>query len=207
MISKLFTEGASSINQDRGAIINLDNGLVLIISDGAGGIGGGEKAAEIVIEEGFTIDNQSLNQTDSLFCCDILTKIDQKVFDDHEAGEATAIIIVTDGRILLGASVGDSEAWIIDGNKISDLTSRQVRKPMIGSGSACPIPFGPIEFSGSLIMATDGLFKYTSMEKIAQTIATHAIEKCGSGLIDCVRLRSGALQDDVTILLCKKYSS
>lgn len=204
MISKFYTEGASSANQDRGVIINLDNCLVFIISDGAGGLGGGEKAAEIVIEEGKNIDKHYLGHADTFFWADMLSQIDQKVYNDREAGEATAIIIITDGKIILGASVGDSEAWIINGNKTVDLTSRQVRKPIIGSGSACPIPFGPVEFNGTLIMATDGLFKFTSMEKIQQTIATHEIEKSGFALIECVRLQSGSLQDDVTIILCKK---
>ncbi len=104
--------------------------------------------------------------------------------------------------MLTGASVGDSEAWVINEAEMLDLTSQQVRKPMIGSGSACPVPFGPTKFYGTLIMATDGLFKYTSTENIKQAIAMYIPENCGPALIDHVRMRSGALQDDVTILLC-----
>ena len=49
---------------------------------------------------------------------------------------------------------------------------------------------------GRLVLATDGLFKYLRAANI-RTCAARGVD----ALIDSVRLKSGALQDDVAVIL------
>jgi len=77
-------------------------------------------------------------------------------------GQCTAVVVeISEGRVF-GASVGDSGAWMLPGKAIVDLTENQNRKPLLGSDEASPMGFGPIEISGRLLIASDGLFKYAT---------------------------------------------
>jgi PPM family protein phosphatase len=90
---------------------------------------------------------------------------------------------------------------MITGREILDLTEGQHRKPLLGSGEASPVRFGPVEFSGRLILATDGLLKYATRHDIAQRAMGVSASDAVDGLVAGLRLRSGALQDDVAIIL------
>jgi serine/threonine protein phosphatase PrpC len=119
----------------------------------------------------------------------------------RSGGQCMAVIAeIAEGR-LVGASVGDSGAWMFTGNAILDLTENQHRKLLLGSDEACPVGFGPIELSGRLLIASDGLFKYTTESDIAQRAMGVSVNEAVARLIEGVRLRSGALQDDVGIIL------
>ena len=116
-------------------------------------------------------------------------------------GQCTAVVVeISEGRVL-GASVGDSGAWMLTGKAIIDLTENQHRKPLLGSDEAMPMGFGPIELSGRLLIATDGLFKYARASDIEQRAMGVSLNDAVEKLIAGVRLRSGALQDDVGIIL------
>jgi hypothetical protein len=52
-------------------------------------------------------------------------------------------------------------------NGVMDLTRRQARKPFLGTGCASPVGFiHKLVNREKLLLAMDGLFKYTSPEKI-----------------------------------------
>ena len=106
------------------------------------------------------------------------------------------------GNRLCGASVGDSGAWAIGETGIVDLTVRQPRRPLMGSGDAQPAAFGPVIERGRLLVASDGIFKYAKGEVLAACALTGALEDAVSAVIDAVRLRNGKLQDDVAVVLC-----
>jgi serine/threonine protein phosphatase PrpC len=82
-----------------------------------------------------------------------------------------------------------------------NLTERQSRKPLIGSGSAWPVPF-EYKRTGkdSLLLASDGLLKYTSAERILAICREHEPSAVPRRLIELVRYPSGALPDDVTTI-------
>lgn len=160
MKTDITSEASEKINQDRGAVFNRKAGHLLVVADGAGGMRGGEKSASIVITELEKIKASKEKYMNPLFWSEILSKIDRKVLEDPQAGESTAVIAFKDGSLISGASVGDSEAWLIQNDQHIDLTELQIRKPLIGSGIAGPMPFGPVEFNGTLLQASDGLFKY-----------------------------------------------
>jgi hypothetical protein len=74
--------------------------------------------------------------------------------------------ILMHDEAVLGASVGDSEAWLVGEATIARLTNGQVHKPLLGSGRAIPVGFGPVPLAGRLIVASDGLFKYCTEQRI-----------------------------------------
>jgi PPM family protein phosphatase len=115
-------------------------------------------------------------------------------------GGAAVVVEISEGRII-GASVGDSGAWMLTGKAIIDLSENQHRKPLLGSDEAMPMGFGPIELSGRLLIATDGLFKYATESDVAKHAIGVSVNDAVARLIAGVRLRSGALQDDVGIIL------
>jgi hypothetical protein len=82
----------------------------------------------------------------------ILETIDRVAFSDPDAGETSALVMLVQRGIVVGASVGDSLAHVIP--PIGEprlLTSPQKRGPRIGTGIASPIGFGPVQLDGKLV--------------------------------------------------------
>jgi PPM family protein phosphatase len=118
-----------------------------------------------------------------------------------KVGEATAVIaILVDGQVW-GASVGDSGAWLISTSGIVDLTRDQKRKPLLGSGNAIPIGFGPLACVSRLLLGSDGLFEYVPHERIRDLSNSLPLANAAAALVDAARLPSGALQDDVAVIV------
>jgi PPM family protein phosphatase len=169
-----------------------------VVADGAGGMGGGAAAAAMVcsIAAGRARTGTTGTAEDWARC---LYDVDQALV--HTGGQCTAVIAEISQGHVFGASVGDSGAWMIHGKTVIDLTENQHRKPLLGSDEAMPMGFGPIELSGRLLIATDGLFKYATESEIAQRAMGVSLKDAVDRLIAGVRLHSGALQDDVGIIL------
>jgi serine/threonine protein phosphatase PrpC len=195
----LLTAAGNPENQDRGLIIHDSPRMVLCVADGAGGRSGGAEAANMAVE--MVRRNVSLmGNADS--CAEVLRKIDAAIAEDQVAGETTCAVTVVTPEEIFGASVGDSGVWVIPQNQIYvDLTGAQQRKPFVGAGSAWPVPFQCPRPVGGLLLATDGLLKYASAERIARTVKDHPIEMAAHRLIELVKYPSGALPDDVTLIL------
>jgi serine/threonine protein phosphatase PrpC len=183
--------------EDRLLVEHYGARTLAIVADGAGGMGGGAAAAAMAC----SIAAQRLRIGGTGTAEDWARcryEADQAVV--RTGGQCTAVVVeISEGRVV-GASVGDSSAWLLTGKAIVDLTENQHRKPLLGSDEALPMGFGPIELSGRLLIATDGLFKYATESDIAQRatalLANDAVDK----LIAGVRLLGGALQDDVAII-------
>ncbi len=128
--------------------------------------------------------------------------MDLKISQDPEAGETTCAFAVVSKQKVFGASVDDSGVWVIGDAGFVNLTENQKRKPLIGSGSAWPISFARSVLHGErILLATDGLLKYASAERIVTVCRALDIESAASKLIDLVRYPSGALPDDTTVIL------
>jgi serine/threonine protein phosphatase PrpC len=188
--------------QDRAEFFWCDSNLVLVIADGAGGMSGGAEAAQFIVEGvkkriGSTTMNPSgLNE--------LLTFLDREMAAIGAFGETTGVVVVLSDGGVFGASVGDSGAFIFSKAGLENLTANQIRKPFLGSGRAIPVTFTRGLLNGTLLVATDGLLKYTSFEKIAATILASDFDSAASKLIELVRYQSGALPDDVSILLARQ---
>jgi serine/threonine protein phosphatase PrpC len=201
----LQTAAGDPENQDRGVVLNLGYSLVVAVADGAGGISGGAQAAAMAID---LIRQNASTLRDAASCVALLRKMDQAITEDAVAGETTCALAVVSDSQVYGTSVGDSGVWVIGQHDIGDLTQAQSRKPFLGSGSALPIPFDHSPKPGELLLlATDGLLKYTSRERIATVCRSHSLSDAPKKLVELVRYPSGALPDDVTVILARMTHS
>lgn len=127
--------GARGAGQDRAAVFEKPDALVVVLADGAGGTSRGASAAQAIADAVAAADTDG---------CDLLGLLDG---DPNRLGQgqATAVIISLSASGIAGASVGDSGAWLVAGGNVHELTAGQVRKPLVGDG-CMPVAFsaGPL---------------------------------------------------------------
>jgi serine/threonine protein phosphatase PrpC len=194
--------------EDRIAIDHHDNDWIIVVADGAGGTGSGAEAAQAVCDGMIAEFRAHLNDLDNILWGASLEALDKTMLHTCNGGMTTAVVVAINNGRVTGASVGDSMAWLISDFDIIDLTHYQQRQPLLGSGEANPIGFRPMFMNGRipygrLLVGTDGLFKYAPPDRIERLARSDDLEKATSSLIDTVRLRSGALPDDVAVVLCE----
>jgi serine/threonine protein phosphatase PrpC len=185
--------------QDRAAVFSHASGsLVVALADGAGGTGGGAEAAQAVIDAVSTAVH-----ADPASFEELLAALDREPARLGH-GQTTAIVLRLDDLGIIGASVGDSGAWLIEGDhRIVDLTASQRRKPLLGSGAiVTPFAAGRIG-SSTLLVASDGLLKYAPSSDVARIATQRDLREAASSLVVRVRLASGELPDDVAIVLAR----
>lgn len=184
--------------EDRIEIIADGDRTLIVVADGAGGTGDGLAAAETVIRETRANYGSIGNATD---WSQFLSALDFRV----QTGETTAVIVDIRPDRILGASVGDSCAWVIDGPDITDLTRTQIRKPLLGSQAAKPAPFwhGPLD--GVLLVGSDGFFDYAKRDQVTPLIGRTDFFAIPRACIDMVRLPSGVLWDDIAVVACRVH--
>jgi serine/threonine protein phosphatase PrpC len=198
--SSFIAVSAQGGGQDRIQLVRLDGGVIFALADGAGGRSGGAEAADLATQ--LILKSADLLTTQEHCEC-LLRTIDGAISADRIAGETTAIVAVVKTEKVFGASVGDSGTWVLNGSNIDDLTVNQVRKPFLGSGAAMPVGFSRDRLYGTLLIATDGLLKYTSREAIAGVVEKSDLNEAPEALVNLVRYTSGNLPDDVAIALCR----
>ncbi|MGB5703899.1 MAG: protein phosphatase 2C domain-containing protein [Polyangiales bacterium] len=82
----------------------------------------------------------------------ILETIDRITFGEPDAGETSALVMLVQRGVVVGASVGDSLAYVVPTIGSPRLLSSPQRKgPRIGTGIASPVGFGPVRLDGKLI--------------------------------------------------------
>jgi serine/threonine protein phosphatase PrpC len=194
-IEKLILAGNAEL-QDRLEIFSDEDRTIVALADGAGGISGGAEAAEQLIR---IVGENKASLLSAGDCVKLLETADEQICDDAAAGETTGLILIAQGSQIFGASVGDSEAWFYSSDGMVHLTRDQRRKPFLGSGAATATGFSLEAREGLILIASDGLWKYTSQEKIAAEVQRADQSTFLERLFNLVRLRSGALQDDVAI--------
>jgi len=183
--------------EDRVAIFEQGERLVIVVADGAGGSGFGAEAAETVIRELRAAYPQV--QTSEGWSA-LLTQTDFRI----GAGESTVVVVDVRPSGLCGASVGDSQAWLISDGELTSLTQHQHRKPLLGTGNAVPVGFSAPPLAGILLVATDGFCNYVRRPKLMDIIHRAEFVELPRKLLELVRLKSGELWDDATIALCRK---
>lgn len=182
--------------EDRVEVIQDTGRTIIVVADGAGGTGSGDAAAETVIREVRSIYPHVATSHDWR---EALHQIDFRV----SAGESTAVVVDLQATGIMGASVGDSAAWIVSDGEITELTIHQVRKPLLGSQSASPVAFEHAPLSGLLLVGSDGFFAYAKRDAIPPLIARTDFFAIPRMCVDMVRLSSGELWDDVVLVACR----
>jgi serine/threonine protein phosphatase PrpC len=190
-------EATHGRGEDRLAVVRLPDRTVFVIADGAGGVVAGAVAAETVCDAVVALRNRGTPPS----WAEWLSQLDRSM---PRAGLAAAVVVEVgdDGRVV-GASVGDCEAWLLSDVAASELTGRQFRKPLLGEGKAMPVGFEERVAAGVLLVATDGLWKYVGRERVVDAAAVRPIEAAAAALVDGAHLKGGALQDDVALAICE----
>jgi serine/threonine protein phosphatase PrpC len=172
---------------------------VVVVADGAGGMRGGATASDALVGA----VRSSEWDIDSTWAS-IFRATDENLAA-HLAGETTGVAVALTAVELVGVSAGDSEAWVVDGTSIDELTSGQ-EKHRLGSGRAVPTPFRRARLDGTLVVATDGLFKYASADRIVAVVNGSPFADVARALTELVRLPSGSFQDDVGVVVVRAAS-
>ena len=162
--------GQSGRGEDRVAIFAHGERTILVVADGAGGSARGGDAADAIVQ--LVRERSAAGPFDAVA---LLGELDVRLAREG-GGESTAVIVTIDAHGIRGASVGDSAAWLIDAAGYVDLTERQARKPLVGSGRAQPLAFQSGPLAGTLLLGTDGLFKYALPSLIRQIVTDIAFE-------------------------------
>ena len=134
--------------------------------------------------------------------CQLLAYIDRALADGG-SGESTGLLVAASPLGIHGAGVGDCIAWLIDERGCRELTAEVPRKPLLGSGRACPVSFSLPPTAGTLLLATDGLWKYAAADVICEVVRKLPIEAAAAELLTLPRLASGAVPDDIGIILVR----
>jgi serine/threonine protein phosphatase PrpC len=185
----------ASADEDRLGNRSVDGAELIVLADGAGGTTGGRQAADRIVGYRFGSLRGPLD------CVEDLRRLDDELASDPSCGESTAVLLVVlDGKVF-GASVGDSGAWALTVDGVLDVTERQRRKPLLGSGEAEPVGFGPLLFNDRVLVASDGLLKYAARERIRRSTFIEDIDAAADELVAAARLPSGLLQDDLSLVI------
>jgi serine/threonine protein phosphatase PrpC len=197
---------ATGEGQDRVCVLEVGTQLVIAVADGAGGTGSGDTAADMAVSLATTFPGNIRQSADPRYWATRLAEIDSALANDPRGGQAALVVASVFQGEVVGAAVGDAVAWLIDSEGTRDLTAGTRRKPLLGDGGAIPFVFGPIPLgTGTLLLATDGLWKYATRSNIAECAAAASLSAPCAELVDLVRLRSGALQDDVAAVLVRTF--
>jgi hypothetical protein len=191
-----ITESYRDHCEARVAVINDGDRTIIVVADGAGGVGDGDLAAETVIRE---IQSEYSHIKSASEWDAELKQIDCRI----GTGESTAVILDLRPDGIFGSSVGDSQAWIVHDADITDLTIHQKRKPLLGSRNASPVGFSHPALDGMLIVATDGFFNYLKRPQLPAMLAQRDFFEIPRARVEMVRLPSGDLWDDIGLVACR----
>ncbi|MFP2932767.1 SpoIIE family protein phosphatase [Pyxidicoccus sp. 3LG] len=192
---------------DHVAVIPLGDAVVLAVADGAGNSRRGVEAAAAVVRatQSATVERTDLMRPEAW--SHVLKQCDHLLVSNGEGGETTAVVALVTGHHIIGASVGDSELWLIHGDRHTALTEHQRRKPLLGRGEATPVCFEVPWTEGVLLAGTDGLFKYADAPRIRASASGPDLASSARALASLPRLASGGLQDDVGLVLIRHPAS
>jgi PPM family protein phosphatase len=197
------TASSRKSGEDRIGVYARSDARVVVVADGAGGRRGGADAADaFVAVVKAAVDDADFDMRDLRRWGRIFEETDVELAR-RMIGETTGTLVVVSPHGVFGVSAGDSEAWIIDDDRIDDLTADQERR-RLGSGRALPSAFSRPTFDGVLVVATDGLFKYADANDIVRGVREAASPSdVADRLMSLVRLPSGGYHDDVAIVVAR----
>jgi PPM family protein phosphatase len=200
--SSLVIEQCAGLGHDRAVVVQHPEALVVAVADGSGGQAGGGEAAQAVIDAVERRLAEGLVPLDKAAWCALLVDLDRIIEEDPQAGEATAVVLAVGRRFIVGACVGDSRAVLLGRASVLDLTERQNRRPLLGTGGALPVPIMAPSKVGTLVVGTDGLFAYVQPKELQRLASGRgSLDERARALLEAVRLPSGGLSDDVALCL------
>jgi len=198
-----FVTAAASFrvdSDDRAVAFPLGTDWVVCVADGTGGAAGAAAAAAMFVDSAQgTVRGGAFSLGEPAAWVRLLEDIDREIARHPAAGETTGIALAVTGGAVVGASAGDSRAWVF-GAGATELTGDQVRKPRLGTGRAQPRSFSA-PASGTLVVGTDGLFDHAALADIAAIAQAPPSADAGNALIGLLRARYRQLPDDVAVVI------
>jgi PPM family protein phosphatase len=191
--------------EDRSLVLEVaPNALLLGVADGVGGRPGGGEAAQLAIET-LEAEESALSQNSARVWRGFFVALNDALTVHPEAGQTTLVALLLTHKKIMGASIGDSEAWWITSDGHFAITEAQTRKPYLGSGAAEPIVFElKITTPGTLLLASDGLFKYADQAAILEGIRTaETVDIAADALVKLASGVSGRFYDDLSLIVVR----
>ena len=198
------TPRADGKTEDRVAVHRLQDAMVIVVADGAGGIPGGDVAADAVargVADAIENKPETFLRAEGLVA--LLCRLDDDIERMPMAGETTAVVVVVTEHGVFGASCGDSGSWLVEEVGYDDLTADQRRTLRLGSGRTKPAPFVRAGIDGTLVVASDGLFNFARPEAICLNARGISLSAAACGLVASVRTERGDLMDDVAVAVVR----
>jgi hypothetical protein len=90
------------------------------------------------------------------------------------------------------------------GDEFSFPSNGQQRKPLLGTGEAVPKPFASPWDGSSLIVGSDGFWNYIHKERLLADLRFIDFPVLAKTLAEMVRLPSGSLADDVSVVCARR---
>lgn len=198
-------EAAGKTCEDRVKILETNGRVMIALADGAGGTGGGWTAATAFIAEAERFSFSMCGRGSPEAWEQFLREADARIARDANGGQCTGIAMAISDRSVVGASVGDSEAWLVKAGQVRIVTENQRRKPLLGSGAAAPVSFVASINAGEIVLcASDGIFKYAPRDALVKELTSgRSLAAIAKAIVDSTRLKSGALQDDVSLAVIR----
>lgn len=139
-------------SHDRLSVFGDGHRTLIALADGADSSPGAQVAAARAVDELALCFRNGALPEDAQDWVMVLETIDRVTFSDPDAGETSALVMLVQRGVVVGASVGNSLAYIV--RPIGEprlLTSPERTGPRIGTGIANPIGFGPVKLDGKLV--------------------------------------------------------
>lgn len=195
-------------SEDRVAIIECDDALVVVAADGAGGLSGGGIASDMVVEVvRARTRERPFDPYDVRRWSELMSEADGELARTPRAGETTAIIVVVGTCGVVGVSAGDSEVWVVKERRVDRLTEKQNRI-RLGTGWCQPTAFHQRALEGVLVAGTDGLFRHAGSQSIiACCSSSNDVDDVADGLVALPKLRSSNYPDDIALAVVRAVSS
>jgi serine/threonine protein phosphatase PrpC len=191
-------------SRDAAAVWERDDVLVVLVADGGGGLRDGAAASTSLVAVVQAAVRDSTFALDKVQPWLDLFRATDLGLVANRAGETTAVVIVLGPWGLLGLSIGDSEAWVITPDGTDNLTVGQHTQHRLGTKSGSIVIFQRSTLAGVLVLGSDGLFKYASMQIIADVVRDCTLGQAAEQLVELVRQRSGKVAEDVAVVCVQR---
>ncbi|MBY0230242.1 MAG: serine/threonine-protein phosphatase [Gemmataceae bacterium] len=206
---RTFTEaGGHPVNEDAfGVRAHPDDPghLLVALADGQGGRAGGARASSVACRSALAITAAwpifQVRQWSSWIAA--IKEVDKAVSEDRETGLTTLVGLSIESGFLLGASVGDSAVFCVDGpGETRELTCNQPKNPPVGSGGCSPMHFHThLVPPWTVLVMSDGVWKYAGWDRIREAMKALRGQALIDALQDAARMKgSRTFQDDFTLI-------
>lgn len=180
------------------------NALICVLADGQGGQSGGQAASQTAVQQTLTFAVQypvkQLLKKKTWF--EILRRADTAVAENTGAGFTTLVALCVFNNHVCGVSCGDSMALLANRKKHIALTEKQHKNPPMGSNAACPTGFAANLKNSTLLLMTDGVWRFIGNDKIAEMSRFHQGQELILRLETLQREQNGGkLPDDFSIIV------